>query len=1016
MGRTTTYAYDGDGNLLTEVNPGGVTTTRTYDADNELTGVSYSDGTTPTVSYQYDDLGQRTEMNDGTGATTYSYDSLDRLTTSTDGAGQTITYAYDLDGHLTTLGYPSGDEATYVYDAAGRLVSVTDWLGHTTAYTYDADGNALDEANANGTTAASTYDAADRLLSITDTNSSGPFATYDYARNASGLITQADTTGIGAATDTYSYDALNRLTEVNAATLSYDGAGNLTTTEDGTTQTYDADDELTSPGYSYDAEGNRVTGFTSDGIPATFVYDAANRLIALSPGSPATVVPEVPFVPLLPFCGLLIFGLYRLGRGRKWRGAIAPVVVVVLVMSGVVVVQRPSTASASPSGAASYAYNGDGLRMVKTVNGVTHTFAWDTATNPALLLEDSSQDGTTTYVYGLGESPIEQITGATTTWLLHDQFGSVRVLTDQAGSVVGSATYDSFGTATWNGQISAFGYAGEYTDDESGLIYLLDRYYDPATATFLSVDPLAFLTRAPYIYAEDDPLNETDPAAEDDLAAKLTLAGATTCEPVAACVLAGAEPSAAFSFGLSLGFNGTASLVQYEPADYVGAGVTTVSTLLPNEITGENMAAEFEPASAPPLNDSAVSANSPTAAAAPIDDAAAGVGATTTTLAPTTSSTVAPTTTTAPTVATTSTTPNGELTTPASYFGNDVTNQLATSWAIDSNSANAVSTLLGSGSISTWVNQDRTIFMVPSSQPEVQMAEGTPSNGQNWCGSYFSDNDSNSAAPPAGNYNSLFYAPIPPDVYYSSASTDDEVAVLQTSSPPQEYDFWEFGEGGTTSGSGNTTYPNKILDPFYSSGSPNPDANVWDIGNGGQLTTTVNPPDFPNGCGDSASGLSVAATTITEQDVYNAENDPSASGGGIDHALSLEIPYQLCTGDRYPATNPYPDCTGPGTVLAEGDYFRLSSAANCNALKTNGSPPLAFMTCYALQNYGMIIMDRNTENVGTVILEGEDPADWATDGYSGTDPLTASMGSAGPGGALSDIPWSDLQLVDPPGQ
>lgn len=37
------------------------------------------------------------------------------------------------------------------------------------------------------------------------------------------------------------------------------------------------------------------------------------------------------------------------------------------------------------------------------------------------------------------------------------------------------------------------------------------RYYDPATAQFLSRDPLSALTRAPYGYTYDNPLNLTDP-------------------------------------------------------------------------------------------------------------------------------------------------------------------------------------------------------------------------------------------------------------------------------------------------------------------------------------------------------------------------------------------------------------------------------------------------------------------------------------------------------------------------
>jgi RHS repeat-associated protein len=52
---------------------------------------------------------------------------------------------------------------------------------------------------------------------------------------------------------------------------------------------------------------------------------------------------------------------------------------------------------------------------------------------------------------------------------------------------------------------------GQYTSTDTGLIYLRARVYDPATAQFLSVDPLAPTTRAPYTYAEDSPLNFGDP-------------------------------------------------------------------------------------------------------------------------------------------------------------------------------------------------------------------------------------------------------------------------------------------------------------------------------------------------------------------------------------------------------------------------------------------------------------------------------------------------------------------------
>ena len=35
-----------------------------------------------------------------------------------------------------------------------------------------------------------------------------------------------------------------------------------------------------------------------------------------------------------------------------------------------------------------------------------------------------------------------------------------------------------------------FGYCGEYTDSESGLVYLRNRYYDPSTGSFITEDPV----------------------------------------------------------------------------------------------------------------------------------------------------------------------------------------------------------------------------------------------------------------------------------------------------------------------------------------------------------------------------------------------------------------------------------------------------------------------------------------------------------------------------------------------
>ena len=58
-------------------------------------------------------------------------------------------------------------------------------------------------------------------------------------------------------------------------------------------------------------------------------------------------------------------------------------------------------------------------------------------------------------------------------------------------------------------------YDGQYTDVATGLQYLESRYYDPATAQFLTVDPAVAATGSPYGYAFGSPLNVGDPTGLD---------------------------------------------------------------------------------------------------------------------------------------------------------------------------------------------------------------------------------------------------------------------------------------------------------------------------------------------------------------------------------------------------------------------------------------------------------------------------------------------------------------------
>jgi hypothetical protein len=73
-----------------------------------------------------------------------------------------------------------------------------------------------------------------------------------------------------------------------------------------------------------------------------------------------------------------------------------------------------------------YAYNGDGLRMTK---GTTQ-YSWDTQSKLPLMLVE----GNDAYLHGPDGWPLAKITGTTITYLAHDEQGSTRLITDDAGT------------------------------------------------------------------------------------------------------------------------------------------------------------------------------------------------------------------------------------------------------------------------------------------------------------------------------------------------------------------------------------------------------------------------------------------------------------------------------------------------------------------------------------------------------------------------------------------------------
>ncbi len=136
------------------------------------------------------------------------------------------------------------------------------------------------------------------------------------------------------------------------------------------------------------------------------------------------------------------------------------------------------------------------------------TFTWDIDRGLPEVFDDGSQ-----YVYGAGL--ISQVAGANTYYYLADGLGSVMATTDASGSVVNGYTYDVYGapTSSSGSQANDREFAGQQTDP-TGLQYLRARYYDPATGSFLSRDPLSAEPSwlgSPFVYAGASPADYSDP-------------------------------------------------------------------------------------------------------------------------------------------------------------------------------------------------------------------------------------------------------------------------------------------------------------------------------------------------------------------------------------------------------------------------------------------------------------------------------------------------------------------------
>ena len=420
------------------------------------------------MNYTYDNDSRLTQVIDPTGTYAFTFDNMGRLTNTSSsyafltGRHFTTAYTYDAASNRTGFTDPESGSTAYVYDTLNRLQTLTPPTAFVSSgnfgFGYDVLSRRTSLTRPNSVSTAYTYDDLSRLLSVTHTKGAttldGASYTVDNAGNR-----QSRTALPGTTATNFTYDNIYELLTAKQGSTTqesytYDPVGNRLTDLGSGTWSYNTSNELNSrPSYSYtyDPNGNTLTSVVTAGT-TTYAWDFENRLSSVTlPGSG----------------GIVTFKYDPFGR-RIYKS--------------------------SSSATSVYAYDGDNL--VEETNGAGGVVARYEQTQNI-------------------DEPLAMLRSSTTSYFHADGLGSVTSLSNSAGSIANTYTYDSFGklTASTGSLVNPFQYTARESDSETGLYYYRARYYDPNAGRFLSEDPIGFDGGHNfYAYVRNNPILYLDPS------------------------------------------------------------------------------------------------------------------------------------------------------------------------------------------------------------------------------------------------------------------------------------------------------------------------------------------------------------------------------------------------------------------------------------------------------------------------------------------------------------------------